>query len=270
VILAVQARDRFDLGGQPPHTGSSDRYQLDVVDADELLAMLESREIALRRRFERVIEEVTETRDLLNRVQAAEGQRGAEPEDTVRPAGAEPEDGVGEEGTAAAADQKAAEFAQQIRKSIADQSLQQCRKNAQELLGIAMGFRDIRLELINNRVNTEDRMRRLQDLIADPIDLAAENLFTEWERQLEALGKVLLDDMNQKAYDLGTGQAEAVLAVEQADEILKELDQILQQMLDLETFNELLDIVRQLVEDQEKLIEKTADERKNDLLRDLQ
>jgi hypothetical protein len=41
-------------------------------------------------------------------------------------------------------------------------------------------------------------------------------------------------------------------------------------MLDLETFNELLDIVRQLIKDQQGLIEKTETERKQGLLRDLQ
>ncbi len=275
LTLAIIANDRFNLGGEPPHLGMGDRYQLDVVAPDVLLAMLESQEIALRRRFERVVEEVTETRDLLNRVKSTDVQRGAEPEDTASPAGAEPEDTAGSDESPQgegneSRDAKAAEFAQRIRSSIAEQSLQQCRKSTQELLGIATGFRDIREELINNRVDTEDRERRLEELIADPIELAAETMFPEWERQIEGLGKVLLDDMNKKEYDLDIGNQQAAQTVEQADDILAELDEILQQMLDLETFNELLDIVRQLVEDQEKLIDNTAGERKNSLLRDLQ
>ena len=42
-----------------------------------------------------------------------------------------------------------------------------------------------------------------------------------------------------------------------------------QRMLDLETFNELLDIVRDLLGDQEKLLDRTKAERKRQALEDL-
>jgi hypothetical protein len=140
----------------------------------------------------------------------------------------------------------------------------------QELLGVAVGFHDIREELINNRADTEDRKKRLKELIADPMQLIAEVMFPELERRLLALEKVLLDDLNAKRYDSGSGTPEAEAATVQANEILAELEKILQQMLDLETFNELLDIVRQLIKDQERLIKDTSDEREKGLLEDLQ
>ena len=49
---------------------------------DELLAMLERRELGLRRRLEQIIDEMGEMRDSVSRVKrAAAGARGAAPED---------------------------------------------------------------------------------------------------------------------------------------------------------------------------------------------
>ena len=65
--LAIQAADKYGLG-EGPNVGSGDRYQLDVVTPETLLAMLEAREIGLRRRFEQIIQEMTQARDFLTRV----------------------------------------------------------------------------------------------------------------------------------------------------------------------------------------------------------
>lgn len=252
LMLAIQASDKYDLSGNP-NIGTGDRYQLDVVTPEELLVMLEAREIGLRRRFEQIIEEMTQARDFLSRVQSPASSRGAEPGD--QPAdGADPGDAEEEEA-------RAAERAQSLRLLRVQQSLQQARKSEQELLGVATSFLDIRGELINNRIDTEDRKKRLKDLIADPMQLIAEAMFPELERRLEVLEKVLLNDLGAKRYDLETGADESTSSLEQANDILAELDEILQQMLDLETYNELLDIVRQLINDQEKLIEETTTEK---------
>jgi hypothetical protein len=259
LMLAIKAADKYNLGDSP-NVGSSDRRQLDVVTPDTLVAILESREIGLRRRFEQIIEEMTQARDFLNRVKSPSTSAGAEPEDAA--AGDEPGDEKLDE-------QKAAERAQSLRLLRVQQALQQTRKSAQELLGVATSFRDIRDELINNRVDTEDRKNRLKELIADPMELVGETMFPELDRRLDRLEKVLLEDLNAKRYDIDTGAEEAAAAVEQANDILAELEEILQQMLDLETFSELLDIVRQLIKDQERMIDDTTKERKKGLLRDL-
>ena len=51
--------------------------------------------------------------------------------------------------------------------------------------------------------------------------------------------------------------------------MLSELETVLAKMQDLETYNELLDIVRDLLKDQGKLIERTQQERKRQTLEDL-
>jgi hypothetical protein len=274
LLLTVKATDKFNLG-DVPNEGHSDRYQLEVVTPDQLLSMLEAREIGLRQRFEQIIEEVRQARDLLNRVAAPTTDRGAEPEDA---AGAEPRpapSGDSAKPAPAAPVAKPASSAvpperrQSLRLLRAQQSLQQARKSAQEVLGVAASFRDLREELINNRVDTEDRKQRLQELIAEPLQLIGETMFPELQRRLEVVEQTLLADLTAKRYDVQAGTPEANAALQQANDVLAELEKVLQHMLDLETFNELLDIVRQLMKDQEKLIEETGKERQKGLLQDL-
>ena len=45
-----------------------------------------------------------------------------------------------------------------------------------------------------------------------------------------------------------------------------ELDAVLQKILELETFNELMGIIRSLIEDQNELLEKTKEEQKQGAL----
>jgi hypothetical protein len=261
IVLAIRGEDRYDLG-EAPNQSSSERYQLDVVSPDTLLAMLESREIGLRRRFEQIIDETTQARDFLVRVKSPATDLGPEPADS-------PGDGD-EPGDAKLDERKAAERAQSLRLLRVQQALQQTRKSAQELMGVATSFLDIREEIINNRVDTEDRKTRLKDLIADPMRAIGEEMFPELEQFSVDLEKVLLDDLNAGRYDLDIGQPQAESAADQADLVLAAMEEILQQMLDLETFNELLDIVRQLQKDQQKLIDDTQAEREKGLLEELQ
>jgi hypothetical protein len=259
LVLAAMANDKYDLTGQP-NVGSGDRYQLDVVTPDALLAILEARELGLRRRFEQIIDEMSQTRDSLVRVRADAATAGAEPGDA-------PPDAEADAETSAA---KKQERTQSLRLLRTQQGRQQTTKSMQELLGVAISFREIREELINNRIDSEDRKNRLKDLIADPLQLIGEKMFPELEARLDRLEKVLLQDLNAKRYDPQAGASEAEQSVAQVNDILAELDKILQQMLDLETFNELLDIVRQLIADQGRVTERTEAQRKQELLKDLQ
>ena len=67
LLVSVKAADLCDLG-HGPNVASSERWLLDVVTPEQLRAMLEARELVLRQRFERMIQEMTETRDLLARL----------------------------------------------------------------------------------------------------------------------------------------------------------------------------------------------------------
>ncbi len=245
LAVTLMASDKCDLSAAP-NVGSGDRYQLDVVTPDQLLAMLERRELGLRRRLEQIIDELGEMRDSVSRVKrAAAGTRATDLEDNLDAADAPP----GAQVPADQAPERAEQREQSLRALRTQRAMVQSQKSAQEVLGVAASFDDIREELINNRVDSEDRKVRLQEQIADPLRRIGQTLFPQLEADLK--------DLEQKLADPVASDQAVDAAVQQADQILLELDRVLQKMLELETFNELMNIVRSLIEDQQQLIDKT-------------
>jgi hypothetical protein len=254
LAITLMASDKCDLTAAP-NVGSGDRYQLDVVTPDELLAMLERRELGLRRRLEQVIDELGEMRDSVSRVKrSAATDRSAAPEDA--------QENESVDSAADAPAERAGQTAEQREQSLRTLRTQragvQSQKSAQEVLGVAASFDDIREELINNRVDSEDRKTRLRDQIAEPLRLIGETRFPQLNQQLK--------DLEQKLADSAASDQAVDVVVQQVDTILLELDKVLQKMLELETFNELMNIVRSLIEDQEQLIDKTKKARSSEAL----
>jgi hypothetical protein len=259
LTLVVKASDKYNLASDP-HVGAGDRYQLDVVTPAELLAQLEVREVGLRRRFEQILDEMQQMRDSLLRVKSSLVQgsvAGAEPEDLRA------EDADGQTLTP----EKLAQRAAELRVLRVQRAIQQGEKSKQEILGVAGGFEIIREELINNRVDTEDRKKRLKDEIADPLTAICATDFPSLDEQLNALEKNLRDAGVKPPAD-SAPLADATL--ERANETIEKLEKVLEKMQDLETYNELIDIVRSLLKDQEDLIDRTKQERKRQVLEDLQ
>lgn len=256
LILHLRARDRFNLKGSEPHEGAGQIYTLDVVTPEELLAQLEVREIGLRRRMEQIVEEMNQLRDSLVRL-----KNNLAP---AIPGATDSEELTDDEGKAAKSPEEKKKAQIALRRSRITQAINQSEKSNQETLGVAVGFETIREELINNRVDTEDRKKRLKEQIADPLKAICATSFPALDTQLKALDEAL-----EKLGSADPPATAADAALEQATDTIAELDAVLQKMLDLETFNELLDIVRDLLSDQEKLIDKTKAERKRQALEDL-
>ncbi len=253
--VTVMAADKCDLRADP-NIGSGDRYQLDVVSAEELITMLERKELGLRRRLEQIIDELNEMRDSVSRMKRSTGNdKGNAPEDERKKAAA---DTAAETATAVALGNTDVERAETLRLLRSQRSRVQCDKSAQEVLGVAASFADIREELINNRVDSKDRQSRLKEQIADPLRLIGKSMFPQLALQLK--------DIEQKLADPTASDAAVDLAVDQADTILLELDKVLQKILELETFSELMNIVRSLIEDQQELIDKAKQKRKKGAL----
>jgi hypothetical protein len=260
--LTVIATDKYDLGAAA-NVGTGDHYQLEVVTPDKLLSMLEARELGLRRRFEQIQDEMTELRQSLVRVKN-EGPATAE-------ANVEPGETATSDSDSAGSDkaESAVERIWSLRLLRSQRARLQSEKSAQETLGVAASFGDIRAELINNRVDTEDRKLRLQTQVVDPLQLIGDAMFPELDLRLGALterldarGKLGLAPHGEDAETV----ARAAAAVEQTDEILLAIDAVLQSMLDIEDYNELLDRVRDLIADQEKLLDGTKKAQKQQVL----
>lgn len=246
LLIAVKAADTYDLEAAP-HTGSSQKFLLDIVTPAQFRLLLEARELNLRRRFESIIDEVTQTRESLAAIVI--GPQG----DTKTPA-----DGKGGEKAA----EKPAVADEETPVSVASlhvqRAVQNCRKNSYETLGVATSFDDIRAELINNRLDTEELKARLKERISDPLKQIVSNRFPELERRLETLLPQLSDAQ--------AGAKSLVLAQQQADLVLVEMQQVLSQMLELETFNEAIALLRSIIESQEQINEKTKKQRKTSIL----
>jgi hypothetical protein len=257
LMLAVKAADKFDLAGEP-HVAVGDRYQLDVVTPEDLLAQLEVREIGLRRRFEQIIDEVTQMRDSLLRLKASLT--------SDSPAGDEPRGDTDLDAKQLTPEQKE-QRAAELRLLRVQRAQQQSQKSLGEVLGVAAGFLSIREELINNRVDTEDRKNRLKEQIADPLNKTCSEQFPKLDERLAALDGQLTAGGVKIAAETMSPAADQ--AVDQVNLVLAELEAVLSKMQDLETYNELLDIVRDLLKDQQKLIERTQQERKRQTLEEL-
>lgn len=259
IAVTVKAADRYDLEDfhvqTNPHAGSGDRYELDVVSPDELLIILERRELELRRRFEQVVEEMTQMRDSLLRVKTGFSHevKDQEPGDVVAPDGSEP-------GDKELSPTEAAQRALALRQLWVQRAIDRSEQSRGETEGVGVSFLDIVAELENNRVvDTEDRKSRLREQVSTPLLDIVRVEFPELDKRLADLdGK-----MNANQRDEAAVATAAEHALAQTDEVLLAMDQVLQKMLDLETFNELVELVRGLIDEQEEVIEDTRSLRKS-------
>ncbi len=262
LLVCLKASDLYDLG-EAPNEGTSERWLLDVVTPEQLRAILVARELVLRQRFEVIIREVTETRDLLLGIDFdsldPDNEAGEETDEKTDDKevdqqkiddGSEPGDEPGDERPEKLPPERRAV----LRTLRVERALQNSRKNAHETQGVADAFTDIRLQLINNRIDIEELNIRLKQGIADPLNQIAQQMFPELARRIERLQARLNDKkLSPRHRDL---------AREQAGAILLAMQRVLDRMVELEDFNEALALLRTIIGLQEKLSEQTKQRRK--------
>jgi hypothetical protein len=234
INLIGEATDRYDLDAK--HVTRSEVFRLQVVRPDELLALMERRELALRARLEQTIDETRNLRDTLDLLR----RRGFDQD--VNDSLSETEQ----------------TRQQQVRRLRVQQSGLQASKTAEELSGIAASLDDILQEMVNNRVDSVDRRERIGAGVRDPLRQIV-------EEPLQRLRDQILEIENSVA-DLPKAVQNTAQAVETAEDVLLRLTAVLDKMLDLESFNEILDMVRELIGDQNDLLDETKTERKKRVL----
>ncbi|OHB74937.1 MAG: hypothetical protein A2W31_13900 [Planctomycetes bacterium RBG_16_64_10] len=261
--LAIKASDRCDLGAGP-NVGSSQYVNLEVVTPADLRTRLDRRELQLRQRFENLIAEMNGTRDLMASIAAQPPQPAT---DTVPAVDAERLPGTAQpavDPVAGSAPRRAVgdplEAAPgQHRVQIA-RVTQNIQRTGYETLQAAEAFDEIGAELINNRIATESHLERLRQGIAEPL--------THVARQMLPAVLDRLNTLPRDAASFGQGSSALNEAIVQADAVLVEMRRILARMIELESYNELLDLLRGIIQDQGQLIEETTQQRKAQL-RDL-
>jgi hypothetical protein len=205
--LAVTATDTCTLGGEP-NAGTSDTWSLDVVAPESLVAMLEAREIILRRRYESCVADLTQARDGF----------AAPVRDAAADGGDDPADAAARLGDASS-------------------------RAAGETAELAEAFRGIRLEFDNNQLITPELEARLIAQIAEPLSSLA-------TRDLPAL---------TRDCRAGTGRDELV---RRTDLVLARMRAVLDKMMELESFNEVVELLRGMIRTQEQIRAETLEQQK--------
>ncbi len=263
--LWLKAADHFDLSDEP-RVGSSQQFTLDVVTAADLLALLERRELALRQRYEAIYDKVTDTRNLLGRIEFEEKAQAtvgpAVPAGNNSAAPAEPDSA--DNGRPSRPDDEDSDAAQQRelarRRLRVAGSLQNVLQAADEIAGVAEGFDDLGDQLTNNRIDNPDLKSRLGEQIAQPLHRIADQRMPQLAAQLKSV--------EQLVADATAGPPELAKALALADEILVEMREVLDRMLELETYNEVVALLRGIITDQTEINRRTRD-RQKERLRDL-
>lgn len=232
--LALAASDFCDLGDEP-RVGSSQRWVLDVVTPADLLLLIERRELAYRQRFEAIYEKVSDTRSMLARVDFSA-----------------PEEG-GDEPSADNQNQRALAL-RRLRVAGAEQNVTQA---ADEVLSVAEGFDHLHDQLVNNRIENRELQDRLKKEIADPLREISEVGMPDLRQQLKSVEGVIADEQ--------LGPPEVVESLAMADAVLVDMQHVLDRMLELETYNEVVALLRGIIADQDKLNEQTKQRRQEGL-----
>ncbi len=251
VNLFGELSDRYNLAGR--HQVKSELFRLEIVTADRLLALLERRELALRARLEQTIDETRGLRDSLDSIRRDVSQTDASPgaPDSALPA-AQPEGGSDENKGETDA------RIEQITRLRAQQNGLQASKTSDELSGIAASLDDLLMEMQNNRVDSVDRRERIGMGVRDPLRAIVAGDLAKLREQIRAIEMVTAD---RTAVAEKSGQA-----VQTAEDVLLQLTAVLEKMLDLESYNEILDMVRELIENQDGLLDETKKEQKRNVL----
>jgi hypothetical protein len=251
--LSLKAADRCNLTKEP-RAGSSQQFVLEVVTPADLLALLERRELALRQRFEAIYEKLTDTRNLLSRVGSEElpkSEPHAAPQITEKK--------TTEEGELSSADASPERLLSRTRLRVVG-SLQNIVQSTDEVTGVAEGFDDLVDELNNNRIDNPDLKSRLGEQIARPLRQIASQRMPQLTKQLK-----LVED---RIEDPSTMAPELKKSISLADQTLVEMKQVLDRMLELQNYNEVVALLRDIISDQDRMNQRTK-ERQKERLRSL-
>lgn len=259
LTLSLKAADRYNLDEKksptkspPARAGSSQQFTLDIVTPAYLLALLERRELALRQRFEAIYEKLTDTRNLLSRV----GSDEAAPKSTETPAAAPTKktDAASEPQPDPASSAERLLSRTRLRVS---GSLQDVVQSTDEITGVAEAFDDLGEELTNNRIDNSDLKSRLGEQIARPLHQIAQQRMPQLAAQLKLV--------EEHIEDPAATAPELKKAIALADQLLVEMRRVLDRMLELETYNEVVSLLRDIISDQDQVNKRTKEQQKDRL-----
>ncbi|SFH72283.1 coiled-coil domain-containing protein [Planctomicrobium piriforme] len=228
LTLSVYAEDADNLNG--PHVSHGELFTFQIVSKDDLLAKLFDREVTLRARFEQIRSEVQEMRNSLD--------------------GTRDQIATTEKTPAAAAGQS------QVISAYVDRALHQIRKNHTESRSIELSFRDLRDEMVNNRIDTAELLERIERRIIEPMSFLNNSDFLDVDRRLGALRLAV-----ERQTAMGVAAEEVTASV---DHLLAQMDLILAEMKDRGTINDLIQNLQDIIKREKQLLEQIEEKRIED------
>ncbi|MEC8337618.1 MAG: hypothetical protein VXZ84_05700 [Planctomycetota bacterium] len=228
--LQVQARDFCDLRETPTY-GEGAKYSLKIVTESQLRAELESREKILRRRMETIFSEAQRMEDSLARLDS------------------------GLINTDSLSEDSAIDRRDSIRMVRIESALESADRMRHETANVALEFERILTELRNNRVAFLSELeQRIGGRIIDPLGRISSESFPELEQSLQLIrGKII--DGDSFSTPLSGARGDIRL-------ILQQMQQVLENMLKLQRFNEVLADLRKIIDAQQRVSQQTLEQRK--------
>ena len=249
--LMVAASDFFDVPSSPDapsvaHVGRSTPIQLSVVTEDQFLILLDRREAAMRRRLEQIISELGQLRDLLILTNKNNTQT--------------PEPSAEDSSGSAESKETPAQARSRILLLRSQQAAAQVAKSEGELNGVLSEISMLVAELINNRIDSNDRRERLGNKIKAPLESLLESKWRPFALQINqlegTLAKLTPEELSSQI-DQG---------VAKNNEIIASLNAILADMIEIQDLNEIIDRVRGLLDQQSKILDRSKQEQKKSTL----
>ena len=217
--LTVVADDRDSFKG--PKTGASRTFNFSIVTKDELLSKIASRELNLRRRFERSLSEVRQAQDDLVLIQKSH----QDPKTDLA-----------------------------MLKLYNEKTRLAVHKNLNEVAGVSQAFHEILSELNNNRIDLPNLLQRVEEGVCIPLVDITTNGFPNLEIEVDRLGEYL-----EQGKGIDAGSEHAVLA---AGILVAKMEKVLSAMMNLESFNEAIDLLRSILTLQGRIQKDTKELRK--------
>ena len=240
--LSVIAEDADNLSG--PHFAQGEKYNFQIVSDEELLSQLYARELNLRQRFEQILTEVQRSQSELTLARKTVQELlelGRKPMSLER-------------------DQQL-EVAGQNAATAAERGLYGIRKNHNETLAIGQSLGDIREEMINNAVDTPQSLERMDVKLIRPLKGINDIDFPDVDQRL-GLFRLALQERTDPLNRLDE-------SLQSLDRLKRKLELVLVEMRKLETYKELLEILKGIKAQQEELKKRTETENKRSIINKL-
>ncbi len=231
ITLSMEASDGYNLPEvRSPNVGQTPQTIVEIVTPQRMRMILEAAELNLRRHFETVFDEVKSTDELVVGISTESEKK----DDTTA-------------------------VPMAVRILHADRAVQNARKNMEEFLAEAQAFQGVVDQMINNKIDTPEWKNRLLDGIALPLTQICKTSFVELEKRLLAFRKTM------EAGDFAAAASTKKAALAQFDLTIRQLDEVLAKMLQMEDFNEAVELLRSIIKKQEGMESEMKKQQKESL-----